>query len=92
LEAPSLLAYEASWKAEEGLDEDARTGRAGVYRASASEVAGRGAAATRNRKDEDPAHNASAASKPSHPEPGSWAMILAGLLGVVAIARRRMSA
>jgi hypothetical protein len=25
------------------------------------------------------------------PEPGSWATLLAGLLGVIAIARRRMS-
>jgi PEP-CTERM motif-containing protein len=33
-----------------------------------------------------------AAEEPSLPEPGSWAMLLAGLLGVGAIARRRMSA
>jgi len=31
------------------------------------------------------------AKKISLPEPGSWAMVLAGLLGVGAIARRRMS-
>jgi MYXO-CTERM domain-containing protein len=32
------------------------------------------------------------AQQPSLPEPGNWAMVLAGLLGVGAIARRRMSA
>lgn len=32
-----------------------------------------------------------AAKKVSLPEPGNWAMVLAGLLGVCAIARRRMS-
>ena len=34
---------------------------------------------------------ASAARKIPLPEPGNWAMVLAGLLGVCAIARRRMS-
>jgi hypothetical protein len=33
-----------------------------------------------------------ASQRPSLPEPGNWAMVLAGLLGVGAIARRRMSA
>jgi hypothetical protein len=33
----------------------------------------------------------SAAQKVPLPEPGNWAMLLAGLLGVCAIARRRMS-
>jgi MYXO-CTERM domain-containing protein len=33
-----------------------------------------------------------ASQQSSLPEPGNWAMVLAGLLGVGAIARRRMSA
>ena len=35
--------------------------------------------------------NAKPASGPTVPEPGNWATVLAGLLGVIAIARRRMS-
>jgi hypothetical protein len=35
--------------------------------------------------------NAKLASGPAVPEPGNWATVLAGLLGVIAIARRRMS-
>jgi cobalamin biosynthesis Mg chelatase CobN len=35
--------------------------------------------------------NAKPAPVPRVPEPGSWATVLAGLLGVIAIARRRMS-
>jgi hypothetical protein len=34
----------------------------------------------------------SAAGSPVLPEPGNWSMVLVGLLGVGAIARRRMSA
>jgi len=35
--------------------------------------------------------NAKLAPGPTVPEPGNWATVLAGLLGVIAIARRRMS-
>jgi hypothetical protein len=35
--------------------------------------------------------NAKLAPGPVVPEPGNWATVLAGLLGVIAIARRRMS-
>ncbi len=35
--------------------------------------------------------NAKPAPGPTVPEPGNWATVLAGLLGVIAIARRRMS-
>jgi hypothetical protein len=43
--------------------------------------------ARRNAQDDPP----SAAKAILIPEPGNWAMVLAGLLGVIAIARRRMS-
>jgi|SRR5690242_3084463 len=43
--------------------------------------------ARRNAQDGQP----SAAKAILIPEPGNWAMVLAGLLGVIAIARRRMS-
>jgi hypothetical protein len=43
--------------------------------------------ARRDAQDDPP----SAAKEILIPEPGNWAMVLAGLLGVIAIARRRMS-
>ena len=43
--------------------------------------------ARRNAQGDPP----SAAKEILVPEPGNWAMVLAGLLGVIAIARRRMS-
>jgi len=43
-------------------------------------------------KENGDGESARRVKKASLPEPGSWAMILAGLLGVGAIARRRMSA
>jgi MYXO-CTERM domain-containing protein len=41
---------------------------------------------------EDVVRRAAGPEEASLPQPGSWAVVLAGLLGVVAIARRRMSA
>lgn len=43
------------------------------------------------RKSDAQADRSPAAKKTSLPEPGNWAVLVAGLLGVGAIARRRMS-
>src|SRR5690349_2491959 len=87
------------------LDGNALDGELGVPRSGyavrlypiGNEGGGFGAAApirestpsSRARRDAD--DPPSAAKEIIIPEPGNWAMLLAGLLGVIAIARRRMS-
>ena len=84
----SPLAYGALALAEGGNDEDLPSGRsARLYRVAHGDSPVRAAASAAKASDES-----SPVKKMSLPEPGSWAMILAGLLGVGAIARRRMSA
>jgi hypothetical protein len=84
--ADNRLAYEAFAQAEEGLDLSERsTGTVRLYPVASAEGAGSATAASSARADSAPAKGAPT-------EPGSWAMILAGLLSVGAIARRRMSA
>jgi hypothetical protein len=86
--AENRLAYEALAQAEEGLDLPERSGASTVrlYPVANAEGAGGGTAASSARAE----HAAPARGAP--PEPGNWAMILAGVLSVGAIARRRMSA
>jgi len=87
-EVLSPLAYGAFALAEEGKDEELPSNRSvRLYPVAHSDSPARAAASAAKESDE-----ISRAKKPSLPEPGSWAMILAGLLGVGAIARRRMSA
>jgi len=50
------------------------------------------AAPSRSGKSVAMSEERAVAKKAALPEPGNWAMLLAGLLGVGAIARRRMSA
>jgi hypothetical protein len=81
-DAESRLAYDALAQAEDGLDTPARSGGSVVRLYPVAS----GAASSARAAESAPAKGTKL------PEPGSWAMILAGMLGVGAIARRRMSA
>lgn len=91
----SPLAYDRFVLAEEGFDGPAHFTQDAVhlYPIGRSEGTGGGAAAAPSvDAAKDVAQRAPGTKKTGLPRPGSWAMILAGLLGVAAMARRRMSA
>jgi hypothetical protein len=91
----SPLAYDRFVLAEEGFDGPAHYTQDAVhlYPIGRSEGAGGGAAAAPSAVTaKDVAQRAPGTRKAGLPQPGSWAMILAGVLGVGAMARRRMSA
>jgi hypothetical protein len=85
--AENRLDYEAFADAEEGLDLSSRSpSTVRLYPVASAEGASSGTGASSARAE----HSAPARGAPS--EPGNWAMVLAGLLSVGAIARRRLSA
>jgi len=65
-----------------------------LYPIRGGEAAGEGAGASATAADtaKEKAQTVQAAKKAALPRPGSWALLLVGLLGAGAIARRRMSA
>jgi MYXO-CTERM domain-containing protein len=96
-------AYDAFAFAGEALDAEAAFGRyfSRLFPLESGGAGPRGSSPVQVRESALPARlvrNADRGSRvlvaeePSLPEPRSWAMLLAGLLGVGAIARRRMSA
>ena len=94
LEERPPLAYGA-FALIEGSDENFPQGNHAVhlYPVGGGDAPARAAAAAAQASaTKENGERARRVSKASLPEPGSWAMILAGLLGVGAIARRRMSA
>jgi hypothetical protein len=91
----SPLAYESFVLAEEGFDGPAHFTQdiVHLYPIGTSEGAGGGATVAPSVVTaKDVAQRAPGTTRTGLPQPGSWAMILAGLLGVAAMARRRMSA
>jgi hypothetical protein len=94
-EERSPLAYSAFALIEAGPDEYFPQGNHTVhlYPVGGGDAPARAAAAAAQAPAaKEDGERARRVYKASLPEPGSWAMILAGLLGVGAIARRRMSA
>ena len=94
-EERSPPAYGAFALIEEGSDEYFPQGNHTVrlYPVGGGDAPARAAAAAAQASTtKEDGERARRVNKASLPEPGSWAMILAGLLGVGAIARRRMSA
>jgi len=93
-EERSPLAYGAFALIDEGSDENFPRGNHAVhlYPVGGGAPARAEAAAAQTSAAKEDGQSARRVNKASLPEPGSWAMILAGLLGVGAIARRRMSA
>ena len=88
----SPLALDALALSEQGLDENVSYGQSVVRLYPVGGGAGGAAVPTaRAPAGKDGGEGTPRAKNASLPEPGSWAMILAGLLGVGAIARRRMS-